>query len=113
MSIGIIANRLIIADSWWRRWRGLSGKWPTPDIDGMIFYFPWPARWRFSTRRMQHPIDILWIRRGRIIAIDRHVGRCHALLRPPALVDTVIELWSGRLAGDLRSEIPIYVADNG
>ena len=58
--------------------KGLSGRKSLTDDTGMLFVFPDAAIRRFWMKEMRFPIDIFWIRDGRV------VGMAKGLPPPPA-----------------------------
>jgi uncharacterized membrane protein (UPF0127 family) len=88
--------RVELAATWWQRFRGLSGRESLNGADGMLFIFPWRARWRMCMRGMKFPLDFIWMNDGKIVAIDRNIqpGRAGAI-RPPKRVNMVLEARCG------------------
>ncbi len=71
--------------------RGLGGRSSLPKGGGMLFPFDVAERRIFWMKGMLIPIDILWIREGKIMAIDANVAppRSH---ETPAIVSHVADL---------------------
>jgi len=68
---------------------------------GMLFVYDEPGFFSFWMKRMRFDIDIVWIRDGRVVGIAAFVPWPHedpdrpATVRPPELVDTVLEVPAG------------------
>ncbi|MEN9557758.1 MAG: hypothetical protein RL141_127 [Candidatus Parcubacteria bacterium] len=81
--------------------RGLSYRTTLPATDGMLFVFPVAESRSFWMRGMQFPLDILFIREGRIISIHPSVPPpsetkgIPAIVRSPAAADMVLEVNAG------------------
>ena len=71
--------------------RGLGGRSSLPRGGGMLFPFDAAERRIFWMKGMLIPLDILWIREGKIMAIDANVAppRSH---ETPAIVSHVADL---------------------
>jgi uncharacterized membrane protein (UPF0127 family) len=83
------------------RVRGLSGREKMP-YDGMIFFFQQPQKLIFWMKDMNFPIDIIWIKDGKVSGFAQNAapepGKADYLLRKyfsPGAADTVIELNAG------------------
>lgn len=83
-----------VADNWRRRFCGLSGRDGLQDIDGMLFTFPWRARWKMCMRGMRFPLDFVWIRKNRVIGVSENV--LTGTVAPLERVDSVLELAANR-----------------
>jgi uncharacterized membrane protein (UPF0127 family) len=90
---------LHIADSFFTRMRGLSRHKTLAHNDGLMIQFPFPFFWPIWMRGMQFPIDVLWLRHGKI------VDMCEALLPenpyrmhfPMCCADACVELNMGAI----------------
>jgi hypothetical protein len=85
--------------------RGLGGRSALGANEGLLFEFSGPGVYPFWMKDMQFPIDIIWIRDGRIVDIterlDPQIGAPDSELRmysPQEAVDEVLEIASGRAA---------------
>jgi uncharacterized membrane protein (UPF0127 family) len=74
-TVDLTGFRLEIADTDAIRQRGLSGHEPLSVEEGMLFVFPEAGIYPFWMKEMLFPIDILWLRDGRVVDI--------ATLQPP------------------------------
>lgn len=102
-----IGNQIIIAEvvkSGAEREKGLSGRETIGVNEGMLFLFDKEGKYSFWMKGMRFPIDIIWIRGGRIVGfeenIDPQIGVREADLKlyyPPEPVDRVLELKAGRV----------------
>jgi hypothetical protein len=82
------------------RARGLSGRASLAPEEGMLFLFETPSIQSFWMKEMRFPIDILWIRDGRIVGItpEAPVPRTPSelpLFRSPTPCDVVLEVRAG------------------
>lgn len=80
--------------------QGLSGHAPLGPNEGMLFLFPDTKVYAFWMKDMLFPIDIIWIREGRIVDITTDVavpveGQELQLYRPIEVIDTVLEVKAG------------------
>lgn len=99
--IGSLRINTEIADTEPLREKGLSGRSKIADDDGMLFIFDQknviPSFWM---RKMEFPIDILWIRGNKIIQIDKNI-------QPPAkgVLDSKLKLYSPKEPVDYVLEV--------
>lgn len=78
--------------------RGLGGRSSLPKGGGMLFPFDAAKRRTFWMKGMLIPIDILWIREGKIVAIDANVPPPRSKEAPAILshvADLVLEVPAG------------------
>jgi uncharacterized membrane protein (UPF0127 family) len=94
--------KLIVAKKHDTMIKGLSWREKIP-FDGMMFLFDLPEKIPFWMRGMNFPIDIVWVSNNVVIGVSENVkpepGVAEKDLKrylPPAEVNTVIELNSGR-----------------
>ena len=72
------------------------------DNRGMFFPFSYPRITRFWMKNCLVPLDMIFLKNGKIVAIADSVPPCHSaaedcpLYGPNVLVDGVLELRSGR-----------------
>jgi len=72
----IINNTIItieIADTTDKQWQGLSDRVFLEKKSGMLFIFPNLQTRTFVMRRMNFPLDIIWIKDGVILKIDKNL----------------------------------------
>ena len=93
-----------IADSLLTRTRGLSGRESLLDGAGMLFVFPFPSRSGFWMKSMKFPIDIVWIRKGRVVGlVERVAPQPEAsmfklkIYHPPERADQALEINAGQV----------------
>ncbi|HRH32096.1 MAG TPA: DUF192 domain-containing protein [bacterium] len=106
-----------VADNPWERTRGLSGLTAEQvKAQGMLFVFPEAEVQRFWMKGMELPLDVLWIRDGKIISLDENVPAPKAGEEPasmtsePIPVDMVLELPAGYAKHfDLRPGSPLKI----
>jgi uncharacterized protein len=91
-----------VADNAWERKRGLSGyKLTDLEADGMLFVFPDQEVRHFWMKGMQFPLDVVWIKDGKIVGVDRDIPAPAKGEEPvrmssqPVSVDMVLELPAG------------------
>jgi uncharacterized membrane protein (UPF0127 family) len=81
---------------------GLQMRPPLPPLRGMWFPYAPPALARFWMHRTPEPLDMLFIRNGRVVALESAVPPCMHLpcpsYGPDEPVDGVLELGSGQAA---------------
>jgi uncharacterized membrane protein (UPF0127 family) len=81
---------------------GLQMRPPLPPLRGMWFPYVPPAPARFWMHRTPEPLDMLFIRDGRVIALESTVSPCMHLpcpsYGPDTPVDGVLELGAGQAA---------------
>lgn len=91
--------QLEVADSAAEQYQGLSDRETLCDNCGMIFLYPDPRPLTFVMRRMNFPLDIVWIREGEIIGINYNLAPEHTdpyvPYSSPDEADTVLELKAG------------------
>ena len=79
--------------------KGLGERDSLPWDHGMYFVYEQPAFYAFWMKGMRFPIDIVWLREGRIVDLDVNVpfepGGNGPTLRPSSLVDAVLEVPAG------------------
>lgn len=73
MRVGGANVALEIADTVGKQRQGLSGRASLPENQGMYFPMGEPSRYVFWMKDMQFPLDIIWIRDGRIVDISENV----------------------------------------
>ncbi len=72
---------------------------------GMLFEFKVPMRYGFWMKGVKFPIDIIWLRKGKVVGITEDIppGSGFSLLGlkayyPPVPIDAALELASGAAA---------------
>lgn len=81
---------------------GLSGRDKIEENKGMYFLFPREDRYGFWMRDMQFPIDVLWLKKSKVIGfeenVDPEIGAKDNELKiyyPPDAIATALELKAG------------------
>lgn len=94
-----------VADTEYKRSRGLSGTTTLASDEAMLFVFSEPQRTAFWMRGMNYPIDIIWIHGGRIIDMATRV--------PPTLEtdETKIPRYYPRAAAETVVEVAAGTSD--
>ncbi len=98
--IGTAAIKVDIADTIGKQRQGLSGRPSMPQDQGMYFPMGTPARYSFWMKDMHFPLDIIWIRMGKIVDINQNVpypleGETPVTVQPKELADSVLEVNAG------------------
>lgn len=79
---------------------GLQLRPALPSLRGMWFDFETPTRARFWMHRTLAPLDMIFLREGKVVAIEAEVPPCQALpcpsYGPEQLIDAVVELGAGQ-----------------
>ncbi len=96
------------------REQGLSDRASLPSNHGMLFVFPRADRYAFWMPRMHFPLDMLWLREGRVVEIHEQVpapkqGETPVTITPIEAADRVLEINAGmaeRYQLKVGSEIP-------
>ena len=82
--------------------RGLMGRPPLPPLRGMWFPYSEPMVLKFWMHQTPSPLDMLFLRAGRVIAIEANATPCPRLpcrsYGPDAPADGVVELAAGQAA---------------
>lgn len=52
---------------------GLGNRFSLPEGTGMLFYYPDMGERIFWMKRMNFPIDIIWVQKGKIVHIEQNV----------------------------------------
>jgi hypothetical protein len=88
-----------VADTVAKREKGLGDRDALPEGHGMYFPFGQEQRWVFWMKGMRFPIDIIWIRQGRVVGIEHDVQPPRAFpletYSPPEPADSVLEVNAG------------------
>jgi uncharacterized membrane protein (UPF0127 family) len=99
LSVGKTVFSVEVADTYIARAKGLSGHAPLSAAEGMLFIFSSPSGGAFWMQGMLFPIDIIWIRSGRVIGITENARPMsetgYRLYYPPSPADQVLEVNAG------------------
>jgi uncharacterized membrane protein (UPF0127 family) len=97
VTVGRVQFSVEVADNpaAWRK--GLVGHAPLKSGEGMLFLFPTPTQKTFWMKDMTYPIDIIWIRDGKVIGIaeDAQPDNGEVVYPSPGAVDSVLEVAAG------------------
>lgn len=100
----VIASRVELADTFWRRFRGLMFRSKLQRGSAMLFSLPRPGRYSIHMFFVRFPIDLLYLD-SRFVVVELRAGlkpwRVH---RPKAIANYLIELPAGTIA---RSNVKI------
>lgn len=79
---------------------GLGERESYPAGRGMLFLFPNPNQHGFWMKGMRFPIDIVFLRSGRVVFIERSFEPADTrIVAPPVPVDQVLEVNAGEADG--------------
>lgn len=77
--------------------KGLGGRDRLCSDCAMLFVFKKPDRYGFWMKDMRFSLDMLWIRGGRVIGIDRNIpADSQEIFTPEEPADLVLEIGGGR-----------------
>ena len=99
--IGNSVFRAEVADTLRSRAQGLSDRPSLGENNAMLFTFQIPAAYSFWMKGMNFPLDIIWMRNGKVTGISADVlppsGKFLDLptYSPPGEVDAVLEINAG------------------
>ncbi|MBP9751462.1 MAG: DUF192 domain-containing protein [Candidatus Moranbacteria bacterium] len=94
------------------RAKGLSDRDTLCPDCAMLFRFGAEGTHGFWMKDMRFPIDIAWIRDGRIVHVERHVpADFKGVMTPPIPADTVLETNAGNL-DDITTGAEVVVQEN-
>lgn len=92
-----------VAGSFLKRALGLSFHKPLRENEGLFFSFSRahrPAFWNFG---MRFPIDVVWMRGGKIIGVQKNIPPMSGGLKvfsPPRQADSALEVPAGTVAAE-------------
>jgi len=87
-----------LADDYWERIQGLSGRSSLEVDEGLLFLFPETEVQRFWMKDMQFPIDIIWIEQDRVVGFVESAQPENpptTIYTSPTAVDKVLEVSAG------------------
>jgi len=116
-----LAGQLVnveVADDSQEMQRGLSGRESISEDEGMLFVYSSGTVPGFWMKDMLMPIDIIWIRNGRVVAISEQVQPEPGIpddqlkiYNPGTQVDHVLEVqagWSGKNGLKIGDEVKFF-----
>lgn len=80
---------------------GMGGREVFPDGTGMLFVYKTPGERIFWMKRMQIPIDMLWIHQGQIVAVEHQVPP-----PSPMIQDKHLKRYGHGIVADMVLELP-------
>lgn len=96
--------KVALADEGVEQNRGLAGCRSIPEKSGMYFPYERPQVVAFWMKKMEIPIDIIWIADNKVIGIEANVPLVDTYMvdppkyRPPRPITAVLEVGSGKAA---------------
>ena len=76
--------------------KGLGGRNGLCDSCAMLFKFPQAGKHSFWMKDMRFPLDIVWIKEGEAMHIEKNVSENFSgILSPPVDADSVLEINAG------------------
>ncbi|HAV11295.1 MAG TPA: hypothetical protein DCX32_02000 [Candidatus Moranbacteria bacterium] len=92
--------RVEIVDTAEKMRQGLGGRKGICERCGMLFVFSESGKHSFWMKGMEFPLDILWLRDGKVVAIEGGVSRdSREIFSPDVVSDQVLELNAGMADG--------------
>lgn len=93
---------LEVADTFFKKYTGLSNRKKLANDRGMIFMFGWPGKHDFCMRQMKFPLDFIWLRGNEVVDLRENVPIPKSskleLIISKAKSNKVIELNAGEIA---------------
>jgi uncharacterized membrane protein (UPF0127 family) len=94
----ILANRVELADNFWRRFRGLMFRRRFPRGNALLFRVPKPGRYGIHMFFVRFPIDLLYLD-SRFVVVELREGlRPWSTHRPKTIANYLIELPAGTIS---------------
>lgn len=103
LKVGTTLISVEIADTTPKRSQGLSGRESLPSGSGMLFVFDSPRKYQFWMKGMRFPLDMIFIRNGKVVDILENVpnpvlgtaDKNLPVYQPTTEIDMVLEVNSG------------------
>jgi len=100
----ILASKVELADTFWRRFRGLMFRREFPKGSALLFSLSKPGRYGIHMFFVGFPIDLLYLD-SRFVVVELRAGlRPWRMHRPKAIANYLIELPAGTIS---RSNVKI------
>jgi len=100
----VIASKVELADTFWRRFRGLMFRRRFQGGSAMLFSLPRPGRYGIHMFFVRFPIDLLYLD-SRFVVVELRAGvRPWRVHRPKTIANYLIELPAGTIS---RSNVKI------
>ena len=85
-----------------KQYQGLSDRTSLAENSGMLFIFAQPARYYFTMRGMEFPLDFIWISDDKVVDLTANVaqptgGKKPVLISPDHPVNMVLEVNAGTI----------------
>ena len=94
----VIASRVELADSFWKRFRGLMLRRRFPKGSALLFTTPKPGRYGIHMFFVRFPIDLLYLDSRFVVVELRTELRPWRMHRPKAIANYLIELPEGTIS---------------
>ncbi len=100
LHVGDAALKVELADTLGKQYQGLSGRASMPSEQGMLFIMGVADRHTFIMRDMKFPLDVVWIREGKVVDMSQDVPNPERnekpmTMQPQAPADLVLEVNAG------------------
>ncbi|MEW5995923.1 MAG: DUF192 domain-containing protein [Candidatus Zixiibacteriota bacterium] len=94
-----MARKIEVADTFWKRFRGLMMRQKLPEGEGMLFKFNNPGRYGIHMFFMRFPIDLVYLDSGfRVVELKEKI-KPWRLYRPKNKASYLVELPAGTING--------------
>jgi uncharacterized protein len=94
--IGNSEFRAEVVSGGWKMQKGLGKRNDLCDVCGMLFKFPQAGKYSFWMKDMRFPLDIVWIKNGEVVHIEKNVSENFSgILSPQVYANSVLEINAG------------------
>lgn len=100
----VLAGRVELADSFWKRFRGLMLRGRFPNGSALVFTPPKPGRYGIHMFFVRFPIDLLYLDSGFVVVELRTGLKPWRMYSPKLIANYLIELPEGTIS---RSNVEI------
>lgn len=94
----VLASRVELADTFWRRFRGLMFRSRFPRGNALLFSLPKPGRYGIHMFFVRFPIDLLYLDSRFVVVELRAEIRPWRMHRPKVIANYLIELPAGTIS---------------
>ena len=105
LKVGDAQFTVEVANTTTTRMRGLSGRDPLKEGEGMLFIFDKPSRYGFWMKDMKFALDFVWVSGDKVVGVTENVPPPASgtsmfslpVYYPPENVDKILELNAGEV----------------